>query len=103
MLLHLFRVTWGQSAHEAFCGLVSLNAVDHNLIHIATVKVANGAFDYVAFFIHQGRGLACEGFFADFVPSPHEVFVVSTDFRLAAFGSCCPHNHGNAAWDLDLR
>ena len=62
VLLHLFRVTWGQSAHEAFCGLVSLNAVNHNFIHVATVKVANGAFDHVAFFIHQGRGLACEAF-----------------------------------------
>ena len=101
-MFHPIRAGWHQHAHVFFGDFIACIAFDQNLVNLAVVQVADGAFDQVAFFIDGG---GCDGFqgqVTDLFPLAQKIFVVAFDFGFGAFGTRGTNDKTRAFWHFDF-
>ena len=100
--VHLVGVRRHQRAHELARALPAGLAVDHDLLDVACVDVADGALDQARLLVHQtGRG-GGQGGLADVVPGAQQVLAVALDLGLRPLRAGGAHDHRHAARDAEL-
>ena len=86
--LHVFGVRRHQHPHEVFGVVIACVALDDDLRHVLVVKVADDAFDQVAFLVDAGRRVGFERQLADRVPQAQQIFVIALDLDLGSVFAC---------------
>ncbi len=94
--LHALCMRRHQHLHEVFGDPVTFVTFDQNFVNIACIKVTDGPFDQISFFINQARCLALKGGFANTIPQTHQIIEVAFNFGLGAFRTCGTHDNGHA-------
>ena len=92
VVLHVLCVGRHDHLHEVLGHAVSTLAFDQNFVDLAVIKVADRAFDQIAFFVDFRRGNRMQCQFADLLPKALQVFVVSFDLGLGALGTGSTNN-----------
>ena len=96
ILLHLLGVAGHQHLHEGLGDAVAFVALDQHFVDVAGVEVADRALDQVALGMdHRGRG-RFQRQFADVVPESDQIFIVASDFGLAALHARSAHDDRHA-------
>ena len=87
--------------HEVLGHAVSAFAFHQNLVNLAVIKIADRAFDQVAFFIDFRRCHGLKRQLADLFPQALQIFVIALDLGLGALGTGGPHDQPRALRHVD--
>ena len=88
-----------EHAHGFLGQAIAIFAVHQHLVHVARIKVADSAFDYIGLFIDQGRRRGLQGGVPDVAPKPHQIFIIALDFGLGALAPRGAYDDGDALGD----
>ena len=88
--------------HEIFGDAIAALAFNQNLVNLTVVKIADRPFDQIAFFINFSRccGFQCQ--FANLLPEPLQIFIITLDFRFGALGTRCSDNQPRTLRDINF-
>ena len=102
IVFYVFGVGRHDHFHEILGHTVTGLAFNQNLVNIAVIKIADRAFDQIAFFIDFGRRVGFQRQRADLLPQALQIFVIAVDFALGAFGTGRAHNQSGALRHFDF-
>ena len=100
--LHVLGVGRHDHLHEVLGDAVTAFTFDKHLVNLAVIKVADRAFDQVAFFIDLGGRDGFQRQLADLFPQALQVFVVALDLGLGALCTGGAHDQTGTFWHLNF-
>ncbi len=95
-------MTWHDHFHEVFGNAIATFAFDQNLVNVAIIKIADRAFDQIAFFIDFRRRNGLQRQLADLFPQPLKIFIIALDLSFRAHGARCANDQPCPCWDVDF-
>ena len=100
--LHALGVARHQHLHEGLGGLVAFLAVDHDLVDVARVEIADRALDEVALLVDQRRRRRFEREVPDLVPEAQQIFEVALDLGLGALAAGGADDDAHALGQIEI-
>ena len=88
--------------HEVFGDAVAALTFDKYFVDIAVIKIADRAFDQIAFLIDLRWCNRFQGKLTDLLPHALQVFIVALDLCFRALGTRRAHDKARALWHFDL-
>jgi len=85
--MHLFGLRGHQHPHEVARLLEAFDSLDLDAVEILVEHVAHGTADQVFFLIDDRGGIGLQGRLTDHFPQAQQIFIVTLDLGLGAFGT----------------